>query len=114
MKRDDVFKGKYLAVSDLDGQDWLVTIRAAKMEDVGTEEEKESKLILYFEKQDRGIVCNPTNWDTIEALHGEDTVGWIGKNITLFTDPTVKYKGKRTGGIRVRPEIPAAREPGVE
>ena len=112
MKRKDIFKGKYLAVADLDGKEWIVKISGARLEELGQDEDKESKLILYFDEPDKGMVCNVTNFDTIEALYGEDTEDWIGKTIMLYIDPKVRFKGKITPGLRVK-EVPP-REPGQE
>lgn len=35
------------------------------------------------------------------AVWGDKGTDWIGKRLTLFTDPTVKYGGVEVGGIRI-------------
>ena len=35
------------------------------------------------------------------ALWGKDGDSWVGKSLTIFRDPTVKYAGLEYGGIRV-------------
>lgn len=35
-------------------------------------------------------------------LHGRKIPDWVGKSITLYWDPDVKFKGKKTGGIRIK------------
>lgn len=107
MKRGDIFQSKYLSQDDLHGQDVVLVIKSAQIEEVGTEESPEQKLTLYFENATKGMVVNVGNFDTIEVLHGEDTDSWIGKAITVFVDPNVMFGRKKVGGIRVRPTAPA-------
>lgn len=35
------------------------------------------------------------------AVFGDQPSAWIGKRMTLFTDPDVKYAGVKVGGIRI-------------
>lgn len=106
MKRSEIFPSKWLAQDDLGGHELTVRITGASLENVGTEDKPETKLALFFHGQEKGYLCNPTNFDTIESIHGEDTDDWIGKNITLYVDPTIKFGVKRVGGIRIRPGGP--------
>lgn len=102
MKRSEIFPSKYLKHEDLEGKDVTVTIHSADMENVGTEEKPEEKLVLRFRGRDKGLVCNVTNFDTIEMMYGDETDEWVGQPITLYTDHTVKFAGKKAPGIRVR------------
>jgi len=98
------FVGSYLQQIDVVDEP-LVTITSAKS--VSFENEDREKLALYFEEFDKGLICNTTNIDLLTALFGGDeTDDWIGKQITLYTDPTVIYGGKKVGGIRVRSGSP--------
>ena len=65
------------------------------------------RLSSFSSRDGKPLVCNGTNWDVIEALYGPESDDWIGKCITLWRDPSVKFKGKRTGGIRVREIVPS-------
>ena len=47
---------------------------------------------------------NTTNNRTMIAAHGHDADGWVGLSIELVWDPEVLYKGKRSGGVRIKAE----------
>lgn len=98
MKGSDIFPSKYLKADDLNGRDVLVTIDRAEMEKLGDD----SKLILYFQGKDKGIVCNKTNFGRIAYLYGDETDDWGGKQIVL-TSEFVEFQGKTVKGLRVRP-----------
>ena len=36
------------------------------------------------------------------AMHGKKIADWKGKSVTLYWDASVKYKGAKTGGIRIK------------
>lgn len=100
MRREDAFQAKYLKGSDLDGRTVIVTIERMAVEEV---EDGKTRPILYFVGKDKGMVMNPTNWDLMELYTGqEESNSWIGATILIWHDPTVMYKGKRTGGMRIK------------
>ena len=37
----------------------------------------------------------------LAALWGEDSDDWVGKRMTLYCDPSVKWAGESVGGIRI-------------
>jgi hypothetical protein len=81
----------------------LVTIVECK-EEVVDKIENESKHVLYFREFEKPLVLNWTNIEAISVYVGEEnTDNWPGHQVVLFHDPSVSFKGKRTGGIRVRP-----------
>ena len=109
MNINQEFPSKYLK-SDADfpgDEDLILTIRDVKIENVGQEEEHETKPIIYFDEVKKGLVLNVTNKNTIVGLHGIETDNWIGKKITLYVTE-VEFKGKMTLGIRVRLRAPKA------
>ena len=68
---------------------------------VGTEAQKEKKLVVWFTNDERGLVLNKTNNRAIRGAYGDDTAGWIGKIIAVF--PTmVDMRGKMTPALLVR------------
>jgi hypothetical protein len=68
---------------------------------VGTDAQKEKKLVVWFTNDERGLVLNKTNNRTIRGAYGDDTAGWVGKIITVF--PTMAdMRGKMTPALRVR------------
>lgn len=106
LTRGDVFKSGYMNKDDLAHAGGVVAgnIRAVEMEPVRNmdRDEDEDKPVMYVVGHERGLIVNPTNWDILESAYGINTDDWIGKPIEIFFDTSVMYKGKRTGGIRVR------------
>lgn len=66
------------------------------------------KCVITFAGARKKFVANPTNCETIEAMYGWDTDGWIGKRVTVYQTDVRNPKGKppTVKGIRVRPRIP--------
>jgi hypothetical protein len=104
MKLDQVFPSNYLKADDLKGREVTVTIREAKMEKLG----EDQRLVCHFAGKEKGLVTNRTNADRIAYYHGDDTDGWIGKQIILGTE-LVSFQGKTTPALRVK-GIPLAQQ----
>jgi hypothetical protein len=102
MELNTIFPSKYLKADDLKGREPTVVIASAEIEKLGND----SKLVLYFQGKEKGLVCNRTNADSIAYLYGTNTDGWIGKEIVLCTQ-MVSFQGKVGPAIRIRP--PTAR-----
>ena len=64
------------------------------------------KLRLNFKGKEKHLICNKTNARTIASMHGNDTDGWMGKEIVLYNDPNVSMGDKVVGGIRVQYQVP--------
>ena len=94
---NDAFPGQYLRAADLKGRTAVVTIKSVGQEDIGGEH----KLVAYFEGKDRGLVLNKTNAFEIANMYGEETNGWVGRRIELFSTRT-DLRGKMVDAIRVR------------
>jgi hypothetical protein len=62
--------------------------------------------ILSFRNWGQQLILNPTVARQIAAIHGDETRGWEDKWITLFRDETVKFEGRPSPGVRVRPKPP--------
>ena len=75
-------------------------------------EEPEPQLVLYFEEKTKGMVCNPTNSETLENMTGsENPRDWIGTTVTVFNDPNVKFGSQRVGGLRLRVPMMRMKKP---
>ena len=98
MKGADIFPSNYIKADDLKGRDVPVVISDAKIEKLGNDQ----KLVLYFQRQDKGMVCNKTNFGRIAYLYGDETNDWTGKEIVL-TSEFVEFQGRTVKGLRVRP-----------
>lgn len=100
MKLNEVFPSNYVKADDLKGREVTVVISGATMETLGTDQ----KLVLHFQGKDKGMVCNKTNAGRIAYLYGDDTDGWVGKEIILFAE-FVEFQGKTVKGLRVKPPV---------
>lgn len=104
---DLLFPSKYLRGADLMGRDVVVTIASVTVDEVvRAGGGKEKKPHLRFEGKEKSLILNRTNAKVVAALYGKFTDAWVGKRITLFDDPSVRFGPEVTGGIRVRPAVP--------
>ena len=103
-------EGKYLKGADLQGREVDVVIESIQIANVGDDEER--KFVAYFLGKTKGMVLNVTNCEILVGLHGESGAGeddtqrltahYAGKAVRLWFDPSVKYAGKRVGGLRFK------------
>ena len=103
MKISEMFPSKYLKSEDLGNRTARCIIETIEMCDVG---EGEIKPVFYFQGKDKGMVLNITNANALAAIYGDETEDWIGREIVLYVDKNVMFKGKRCDGLRVRPPLP--------
>ncbi|MGC4002851.1 MAG: hypothetical protein QM811_06855 [Pirellulales bacterium] len=100
MNIQELIPSKYVAASDLRGQDVQVVIARVALEEVGMEA-KEKKGVVHFQGMTKGMVLNRTNIKRIAKMYGGETNNWIGKTITLYPSET-EMKGETVPCIRVR------------
>ena len=98
MRISEAFSGSYLKAADLP-QPRIFTIQTVIMETIG--EEKQSKPVIRFHGEQRGLVCNKVNGLELASWFGDDTQGWIGQPVELFSTTTF-FSGRQTPCIRVR------------
>lgn len=111
MNINNAFPSKYLKSGDIpEDADLILTIKEVVQETVGQGEEAESKPIVYFQEQEKGLVLNKTNATAIAGIYGPETNGWTGKRIALFATE-VDFAGKQTLALRVRLKAPKAAAP---
>jgi hypothetical protein len=110
MKTSEMKESKYIKGSDVGEGGMLLTIRGDVAQDnVAMEGEPEKlKYTVEFEEIEKPLVLNSTNIDILERLHGPDTEDWVGKQVIVYFDPNVAFKGKVTGGLRIRSAAPVA------
>jgi hypothetical protein len=100
-------QSRFFKAADLETE-MKLKIKSVTEEQIGTAAEKETKLVVWFTNDDRGLVLNKTNNRTIRGAYGDPVDGWIGRIIIIF--PTmVDVRGKMGPAIRVR--IPAPKQP---
>ena len=121
-KFSDLRQSKYLSQQDVDPA-VLVTITGYEEVDFAKEgEEPQPKWVIKFRELEKGMTLGAENNSLITAIVGSDELEeWKGAKIVLYREPNVTYKGKRTGGIRVRapkkkvaPTAPVAPPPETE
>lgn len=100
---NQIKKSNFLKKEDC-GNGILVTITQCTEENVAKEgAPQELKWCLHFQEVDKPMVLNSTNAQIIASIcQDEDTDGWVGKKIVLFSDPNISFGGKLVGGIRAR------------
>lgn len=101
MKVSDAFPSKYIAAADLNNRNVRVNIARVKLEKIGDD----TKPVIYFRGQTKGLVCNKTNGKAIAASYGDEMDEWIGSELILFPIMT-DYQGKPVEAVRVRAPQP--------
>ncbi len=76
-----------------------LTIASVQNEDMGGEE----KPCVFFADHPKALPLNKGNADLLADAFGDETGGWEGKKIEVLFDPNVRFQGKKTGGMVVRP-----------
>lgn len=97
MKISNAFPSNYLKADDLQGGRFTLTIARVTMEQIS---ESESKPVVHFHNTQKGMVLNKTNAMNISILHGEETDGWVGKQVELFTT-MVPFGNQTVPAIRI-------------
>ena len=100
---DDLKKSNYVSKRDVEPP-ILVTITGYQEVNVALEGyEPDLRWALTFRELEKPFVLNSTNGQIIAAITGSgDLNDWKGKQIVLYNDPNVSFRGKLTGGIRCR------------
>ncbi len=97
------FDYKYLGGYSIEGEDKTLTIKIVKTEKVqGTSGREEECMVIYFEEESKGMICNKTNAKTITKIHGTPYVEeWAGKKVVLGTEKVFAF-GENTDALRIR------------
>ncbi|MDQ6437178.1 hypothetical protein RB623_24255 [Mesorhizobium sp. LHD-90] len=103
MRISEHFASAYIKAEDLQGRRAHVVIASVGVEDIGDEH----KLVAYFRGRQKGFIVNRTNAGILANELGDETDGWAGHEIILYT-AKVNFQGRMVDGIRV--DVPS-REP---
>ena len=96
----DYDKSRFLKAVDFE-REKKFRIKSVTAEEVGTGKDKETKLVVWFTNDKRGLVLNKTNNRTLRGAFGDDTTGWVNKVIVVF--PTMAdFRGTIGPALRVR------------
>lgn len=103
------FDYQYLGGYSIEGEDKTLTIKKVVTEKVqGTSGRAEDCMVIYFEEESKGMICNKTNAKTITKVHGTPYIEeWTGKKIVLGTEKVSAF-GETTDALRVRAYKPKA------
>ena len=82
----------------------MVTIKSYSVENIRNQSGTAKKGVLHFNENIKPWIVNKTKLKPIVNKYGIETDNWIGKKITLYFDPLVKFGKDVTGGVRC--EIP--------
>ena len=107
MNVTDLFpSSKFLKSEDIEALGGELTLTISKVERKEYEDEgkKEVKGVLSFSDDEHSLSLNVTNTNALVAMYGGTDIDkvWIGKKITLYVDPNVKYGTKIVKGLRIR------------
>jgi hypothetical protein len=96
--------GNFLKWEDLNNEDWELVITAWENKEMDQKDfdnpgktYKKVKTILSFAGEERKLVLNKTNADTIGRAYGDRYPDWIGQTVILYVGD---WKGE--GCLRVR------------
>tara|TARA_Y100000310_G_scaffold324033_1_gene385368 strand:- start:3153 stop:3545 length:393 start_codon:yes stop_codon:yes gene_type:complete len=109
MDMNNCFPSKWLKASDLQGQAMTYAMQHVQMEEVGSGQ----KPVLYFQGQQKGLVLNKVNTNSISSIYGPESNNWQGQQITLFPSVT-DYQGASVDCIRVKPVAPIQMQPSAQ
>jgi hypothetical protein len=101
MKLSNLFPSPYFKAVDLADGSVTLKIESTKLEKMG---DGESKPVLRFVGQEKGLVLNKTNGNMLCKLYGDDTDDWVGRLVQL-TSMTTEFSGKVVDCIRLRPPL---------
>lgn len=96
MKISETFGASYFKAEDFDAKGKSLTIVSVENEEVGDE----TKPVIRFEGEDKGLSLNKTNALAMVDLFGDETDEWVGKTIKIVRSSTM-YQGKRVACMRV-------------
>jgi hypothetical protein len=103
MKISELFPSNLLKAQDVTdaGGEMPLTIKEIKISEFDKDGGgKERKPIIYFTNE-KQMVCNKTNGNTLAEMFGDETDGWLAKEIILIVQD-VDFQGKSTPAIRIK------------
>lgn len=69
-------------------------------------DEPSKRIKITFRGKRKPWLAGPVSQKTLASMFGPNTDHWVGKAVSLYSDPTVEFAGVTTGGLRVRPTPP--------
>lgn len=102
MKATNYIGGKYMTKENVEtftAKERVSTIDHVSLEAISGQQ----KLVCYFEEHDIGLPLNTSRIESLIEIHGgvEETDEWRGTKVLLAVDASVRYQGKRVGGVKI-------------
>ena len=103
MNWESRFKGEYISAVELNNNRPTLTIAKISISRVEDEKKKREvdKPVMWFKEIDRGWMYCKTTGHCMAAMFGNNDDAWIGKRVTLYADPEVRFGSEQVGGIRI-------------
>ena len=105
-----MFPSDYLCAADLNEKDFPLTVESVTQKDLRMDDgSSEPKWIIAFVGATKTLVLNKTNAKMISSIHGTESEGWVGKEVTLFpttcqsfgaTVECIRVRGVHGGGLK--------------
>lgn len=89
-------KSDQINADDLIGRDMTITIR-----DVHIKGGQEQPVSIYFDGSEKAFRPCKSMSRVLVAAWGADAKNYVGRSLTLYRDPKVKWGGLEVGGIRI-------------
>lgn len=105
------FPSRFLKGDEITGKEVPVTVKDIKKELVYSRQtnKKDEVLVMYFQGKERGVVMKKERSTDMKAITGsDDTDGWIGKKVIMFTQKrkakdgifdVIRFKADKTAGL---------------
>jgi len=97
MKMSSAFPSDYFKAVDFEEAPQKLVMSKVVMKDIG----EDHKPVLFFQGNEKGLVLNKTNANTIAEAYGDESENWSGKEIVVFAS-TTDLRGQQVACIRVR------------
>lgn len=113
MDVSELFPSKYLKAADATPALALTIARVVweKMKDKDGNEE--DKPVMFFYEQEKGMVLNRTNANTVTHLYGSDVDKWTGQRVVLGTEVVTAF-GESKPALRFKNEEAKSADPVVQ
>ena len=102
---NDLFPSKYLKAADADPALTLTIARVTQEKMKNNEGEEETKPVIFFAEETKGMVLNRTNANILTDLFGDIIEHWTGQRVTLCAVEVDAF-GKLQKALRFRSDTP--------
>ena len=80
----EMYQDKWLKPADLQGSARKVRVESVEVGDFkNMDGQKERKAVVAFVGKSKRLICNATQGKAMIKLFGDDTDGWIGRDVIL-------------------------------